>query len=345
MRRATRLALVPIVLASLVAACGDDDDADDASTEAGTETSISVPDGIEVGVGINDPDDPNVAVLEFLPAEITVEVGTQVVWEWQGAEPHSVTFLAPGQTLPPPGDPSVFGPTAADIGTYPGETFVNTGLQPLGPEAPAPFTMDFAAAGTYSYSCVIHPSMVGEITVADAGAEVDTPKDVAERRADETEAWLEEGRAAKAELVDADPVTTKNDDGSTTWTIEMGATTEHTDVLAFAPTPAGIKAGDTVRFLNSSGAPHTASFFGTGAEVIQDPTDPRTDAAAPGPSPQTLSAAGFFNTGLLPPDAPPGAGPPEAQRTFELRVPDAGTYAYVCILHAPSGMTGTLEAT
>jgi plastocyanin len=345
MRRALRFAIVPIAFSLLVAACGDDSDSDDASTDTDTETTIEVPDGIEVGVGINDPDDANVAVLEFLPEAITVEAGTDVTWEWQGSEPHSVTFLAPDQTLPPPGDPSVFAPTAADTTSYDGTSFVNTGLLPLGPDAPDPFTMSFANAGTYSYSCVIHPAMVGQVTVTEPGGNVDTAAEVAERRAAETDEYLAEGRAAKADLVSAAPVTVKNDDGTTTWTVLMGATTEHTDILAFAPNPAGVKAGDTVRFLNSSGAPHTASFFGEGAEPINDPTDPRTDAAAPGASPQTLSSAGFFNTGLLPPDAPPGSGPPEAVRTFEFQVPKAGTYGYVCILHAPSEMTGTITAT
>jgi plastocyanin len=345
MRRVTRLTVVPIVLAMLVAGCGDDDSEDSTSTTEDTETSISVPDGIEVGVGINDPEDANIAVLEFLPANISVETGTDVTWAWQGTEPHSVTFLDPGRTLPPPGDPSVFGPEGADTTSYDGSTFVNTGLQPLGPQAPAPFTMAFSAPGTYPYYCVIHPGMVGEVTVTEPGGAVDTAEAVAERRADETDEWLAEGRAAKAALAAAEPEVTENADGSSTWTVLMGATTEHTDILAFAPTPAGVKAGDTVRFLNTSGAPHTASFFGAGAEPIVDPTDPRTDAAAPGPSPQTLSSSGFFNTGLLPPDAPPGSGPPEAARTFDFTVPEAGTYAYVCILHAPSQMTGVVTAT
>jgi plastocyanin len=347
MRKTLRLAVVPIAFALLVAACGDDSDSEDtSSTSPDTETSVSVPDGIVVGAGINDPEDANVAVLSFLPAKIAVEVGTEVTWEWNGSEPHSVTFLAPGQTLPDPGsDASLFAPTAADVGTYDGTAFVNTGLQPLGPDAPAPFKLSFSKAGTYTYNCVIHPQMVGEVTVAEAGGTVDTAKDVAERRADETAEYLKEGRDAKAELASAAPVTSKNADGSTTWTVKMGATTAHTDILAFAPTPAGIKAGDTVKFLNDSGAPHTASFFGEGAEPITSPLDPKVDPPAPGPSPQTLSSAGFFNTGLLPPNAPPGSGPPEAVRSFEFKVPKAGTYGYVCLLHAPSEMTGTINAT
>jgi plastocyanin len=332
-----------VVLALLVAGCGDDDDGATDATD-GTDSSVEVPDGIVVGAGVNDPDDVNIAVLQFLPAKVSVEVGTPVTWEWDGPEPHSVTFLPPGQELPPPGsDEALFAPTPP-TGPYDGSTLVNSGLQPLG-TAPTPFELTFSGAGTYPYYCVIHPTMVGEVEVAEAGGAVDTPADVAERAAQEQAAGLEEGRAAKAALVDAEPVRTENADGTTTWTVQMGITTEHTDVLAFAPTPAGVQAGDTVTFVNESGAPHTASFFGTGAEPIANPLDPRVGPPAPGPSPQTLSSAGFFNTGLLPPNAPPGAGPPLAARSFSFTVPDPGTYSYVCLLHAPSGMVGEITAT
>lgn len=338
----SRLAAAVLAALALVAAgCGDDDD-DGAAEDTSTTEAVEVPDGIVVGAGINDPEDPNIAVLEFLPEAVSVEVGAAVTWEWDGAEPHSVTFLPAGQELPPPGsDPSLFegGPAA---GPYDGTTLVNSGLQPLGPDAPAPYEVGFSAPGTYPYYCVIHPLMVGEVTVVEAGGDVDSPADVASRRAEETERWLEEGRQAKADLVEVEPQRTENEDGSTTWTVEMGATTEHVDILAFAPTPAEARAGDTITFVNRSGAPHTASFFGTGSEPINNPLDPRVAEPAPGPSPQDLSTAGFFNTGELPPDAPPGAGPPLEARSFSFRVPEPGEYPYVCILHAPSLMVGTL---
>jgi plastocyanin len=336
-----------LALAVVAAGCGDTkkDAATTTTASDATTTSLEVPEGIVVGAGMNDPDDSTIAVLQFMPAKVSVEVDTPVQWEWNGTEPHSVTFLAEGQELPPPGsDPTLFEPTLP-TGPYDGVSFVNTGLQPLGPTAAAPFEMVFAQPGTYPYYCVIHPQMVGEVTVEAAGGAVDTPTDVARARADESAQWLKEGRVAKADFVDQAPTSAKNADGSTTWTVKMGTSTPHTDILAFAPSPAAVKPGDTVTFLNASAAPHTASFFGTGAEPIQNPLDPRVDAPAPGPSPQVLSSKGFLNTGLLPPDAPPGAGPPEAVRSFTFTVPDAGTYAYVCILHAPSKMIGTIKAT
>jgi plastocyanin len=336
---------VPLAALALVAAgCGDDDDSGD---EEGADTTVAEADGIVVGAGISDPDDPNIAVLEFLPEVITVEAGTDVTWEWSGAEPHSVTFVPEGQTPPDIEEDPTATAGAPPTGPIDGTTYVSSALQPLGPTAPAPFEGRFETAGTYSYLCLIHPLMTGTVNVVAAGEGADTPQDVAERRQEETEQWLEEGRDTKAELVDADPVKTTLEDGSTEWTIEMGETTEHVDVLAFAPTPAAVKAGDTVTFVNNSGAPHTATFFGEGADPIQDPFDPRVQAPAPGPSPQALASAGYFNTGWLPPDAAaPGADPPPLEaRKYSFTVPEAGTYSYVCMLHAPSQMVGELEAT
>jgi plastocyanin len=345
--RVVRSVAAAAVLLLGVVACGDDDDAsvdDTSSTAEGTPTSLDVPDGIEIGAGVNDPEDPTIVVTEFLPEKVTVAVGTPVTWTWNGAEPHSVTFTAPGQTLPPPGDPSVFEPTPP-TGPVDGSALVNSGLVPLGPGAPPPFELTFAKAGAYEYYCVIHPAMVGTITVVDEGGAEDTPEDVAQARADEQATYLEEGRAVKAGLADAEPEKTEGADGSTTWTVKMGATTEHVDVLAFAPVPTEAQAGDKITFLNDSGAPHTATFFGTDAEPISSPLDPKVEAPAPGPSPQALDAKGFFNTGLLPPNAPPGSGPPQAVRSFTFELPEAGDFGYVCMLHAPSQMVGTIKVT
>ena len=67
---------------------------------------------------------------------------------------------------------------------------------------------------------------------------------------------------------------------------------------------------------------------------------------APGASRFTITATpnDFFNTGVLPPNAgPPGSIPPEAARSYTYVVKTAGTYTFVCLLHAPSGMAGSLK--
>jgi plastocyanin len=315
-----------------------------ASAASAKTTSGST--GVVVRAGVNAPKDANVAVLEYLPAAITVKVDTPVTWSWKGTiEPHSVTFLAPGQQLPPPGsDPTLFGATPP-IGAYDGQSFVNSGLQPAG--APAkPFTMSFAKPGKFSYYCVIHPGMVGTVNVVASG-KTDSKAAVTKRGAAQAARWIKEGTLAKKALVKRGKARSKaNGDGSRTWTIQMGTSTKHTDVLAFAPTPKGIKAGDHVDFVNNSTAPHTATFAGK-QPPITNPIGPQTDNPSPGPSPQTLNKTDLFNTGLVPPDAssgPDSPPPPKAARTFTYVVPAKGKYAYYCILHTLSGMGGTIKA-
>lgn len=343
-QRYRKLLIVALTMAAALTGCGDDDSGGDAQAPDETASSAEVGDaidGVVVGAGMNDPDDPNIAVTEFLPEEISVAVGSKVTWQWNGAEPHSVTFAA-DNSLPPPGPPNMqlFAPTPP-AGPVDGKTLINSGLVPLGPSAPEPFQLAFESEGTFKYFCVIHPGMTGTVNVVDDDAEADSEEEVAERGKEEADDWLAEGKAAKEKLLAAPPAKAV-EGGKTVWTVEMGTTTEHTDVLAFAPTPASVKVGDSVRFLNNSGAPHTATFFGEGAEPIKNPTDERAAKPAPGPSPQPLSTKGLLNTGELPPNVPPGSGPPEQARAFVFTAPAAGTFGYVCILHAPSQMAGTI---
>jgi plastocyanin len=326
-------------------ACGSGKSSTNSSSTTTTAAAAAAAGSVTVQTGVNDPTDKAIAVLQFMPASVTVAAGQSVKWSWDGTiEPHSVTFFPPGKTAPAPGsDPALFAPTPA-TGPYDGKTFVNSGLQPLGPAPAKPLELKFAAEGTYSYVCVIHPQMMGTVKVVAVGGKVDTAAEVKARGDSEKKQWLAEGQEALKKLKAAPPASTKDASGATTWRIEMGAGSPHTDILAFAPVPATVKAGDSVTFVNNSSAPHTGSFFNK-QPPIENPLDPRVDAPAPGKSPQTLNDTDFFNTGLLPPNAPPGAGPPEAARSFTFKVPKAGSYNYICILHIPSGMAGLITAT
>jgi plastocyanin len=319
-----------------------------AGSGAALPRQASTSDGITVQAGVNDPRDPTVVITEFAPARVRVLVGSTVTWDWKGAiEPHSVTFFPPGQAVPPPGsDESLFLPTPP-TGPYDGSTLVNSGLLPFGPVAAQPFAVEFAKAGRFQYHCVIHPRMIGTVTAVEPrGARVDSAETAAARGKRELARWTAEGLVAKRRLDGAKEASTKNPDGSTTWDVEMGSTTAHTDILAFAPTSKSVKAGDSVRFVNGSEAPHTATFNGT-QPGITSPLDPRTATAIPGPSPQTVNSTELFNTGELPPDAaaPGEQPPPEAARSFEFRVPASGHYEYYCIPHTLSGMGGQVDAT
>jgi plastocyanin len=312
--------------------------ATDAASAAGAE--------ITVRAGVNPTRDPTIAVLEYLPRKVRVPVGATVTWSWKGAiEPHSVTFLAPDQELPPPGsDVALFAPTPPTA-PYDGTAFVNSGLQPLGPENPLPFSMTFSKPGRFPYHCVIHPDMVGRVDVVEDGR-TDTQPRVTRRARAQQRKWVAEGIAAKRKLFRSAGRSTRDVDGTKTWVVETGTTTKHTDVLAFAPSAQRVRAGDRVRFVNNSLAPHTATFPGA-QPPITDPIGPQTDNPAPGPSPQTLDRTNLFNSGLLPPKAPAGPGrpaPPRSVRSFTFVVPEAGKYPYYCILHTLSGMGGEIRA-
>jgi plastocyanin len=111
-------------------------------------------------------------------------------------------------------------------------------------------------------------------------------------------------------------------------------------VLAFAPTPRTVKAGDHITFVNNSAAPHTASFGGTLVPTV--PIAPDVQNPVPGPSPQTLAPNVYLNTGWLPPKTK--GGPALAARSYTYDVPAPGTYSYVCVLHLPSGMAAEIDA-
>jgi plastocyanin len=341
-RRRAALATVSVAVLALGAACGSSDNSKNAAKSKASGVVQNEP--ITIRAGVADPTHTQIAVLQYMPAKATVAVGQKVSWSWNDTkEPHSVTFFPPGQSAPAPGsDPALFAPTPP-TGAYDGTALVNSGLAPQGPQAVPPFEMTFAKPGTYNYSCVIHPQMVGTITVVAAGQAGDTAAAVTTRGDQEKGQWLAEGNDAFQKMQSAAPASTKNRDGTTTWKIEMGASTPHTDILAYAPVPANVKHGDKVTFVNNSMAPHTASFFNQ-QPPIQDPESPAAQKAAPGPSPQKLNGKDLFNTGTLPPNAPPGAGPPEAARSFTFSVPTAGDYQFVCIYHAPSGMAGMIKA-
>jgi plastocyanin len=262
-----------------------------------------------------------------------------VTWEIAGPEPHSVTFVPSGSPAPNvETDDSLTFPTPP-TGPYDGTTLVNSGVLPLGAATTVQkFSMSFSKPGAYTYYCVLHPNMIGKLQVTDDTQ--DSQQAITKAGKAQTKKYLAEGEAAKKKLVKATPKQTKNSDGSTTYSVEMGISTAHTDVLAFSPTPRNVKSGDHVTFVNNSAAPHTASFGG--ALVPPIPTAPNVVNPVPGPSPQTLAQATYLNTGWLPPKSK--GGPPQSARSYTYDVPAPGKYTYACALHLGSGMAGEIDA-
>ena len=184
--------------------------------------------------------------------------------------------------------------------------------------------------------------MTGTITVAGEGATVDTQADINERADGELNQWLDEGRAAKKKLTEAAPKQVKNPDDSDHLDLRDGR--HHRAHRRPGLLPAdGRGPSRRQRHVREQlpGAPH-----GHVRVRRPAPANPLDPALGPptGPSPLTLTPTGGpFNSGWLPPAAPPNAPPPEAARSFTFVIPEAGDYPYACLLHAPSGMAGSIK--
>ena len=333
--RSSRALIVFAAAATVLAACS-------SKTPAGAPSG-SAPTTLQVKAGMNDPKDVSVAILSFLPSSFTVKTGETVTWTATGPEPHTISFLPTGQPIPTPGTAgalALIAPKPAS-GPFDGTQTVSSGIGPTS-KTPMTFSLSFSKPGTYTFFCAIHAPMRGTVTVVSSASQADSQAAVTQRGDSQQAQYAAEGEAAKAKLLTTPVSKKKNADGTTTWTVVMGAATPHTAVLAYQPAGPAIKAGDRVTFVNESGEPHTAT-FSLGVPPQQNPEVPVVMKPS-GTSPLTVGTKGYFNSGWLPPDVPPGSAPPLAARSFTFVIPKAGNYAFYCVLHIPSGMGGSIKA-
>jgi plastocyanin len=126
-----KILLSAVVALALMGACG--------GAAGGPETSGSV--AVEV---VN---------ISFAPADLEVEVGTDVTWTNEDESVHhTVTSGEPGDNGVPGVSESK--PSQPD-GTFDGDLA----------DAGADFTFTFTEAGTYAYFCRVHPSMTARVVV------------------------------------------------------------------------------------------------------------------------------------------------------------------------------------
>jgi plastocyanin len=100
-------------------------------------------------------------INQFFPSTLTVSAGQTVTWRDDGYEPHVIVL---GRTITPE-DPLVFGaPTLPPGSAYAGGLAVS-GLIGGKPFPSDTYALRFTTAGSYPYTCAIHPGMSGVITV------------------------------------------------------------------------------------------------------------------------------------------------------------------------------------
>ncbi len=262
------------------------------------------------------------AVNAFLPAAVAVREGTTIRWDFAWYEPHTVTFGSPTSV------PIVSTPSPA---VYDGSAFVTSDMT-FGPGRS--YAIQFPRAGTYLYSCLIHPYHKGSVVVVAADSnQADTLATASARAATEYATAVAELKAIAADAR-AQPLETRTlSDGSTERLVRIARETQFGDVQQYFPPLITLDEGDTITWRSAARTPHTVT-FGPFPAGVPLPGNPLVDAVArPG---ETYEGSGYWNSGVLGIDWPLGT-------EFSLKFTKAGTYAYFCILHENQGHRGTVE--
>jgi plastocyanin len=309
-----------------------------------------------------------VAVNAFLPEVVRVRAGDTVTWKIGSDEPHSATFLS-GQSMPPdplpvPGggpmdimiNPQLFFPSRAPdapVETYTGTEYRNSGYLSNGKVLPPneAYSLTFDTPGTYKYICTLHANaMVGEIIVEEATAtDIPTPEEVLAQGEAEAEPLLAMAEEARIPSTNSEAVRTEPGPGeSTIWHVPAGmaGADPRIEIYDFFPKNITVSAGDTVIW--------TSVFF---HQVVFHPGQPAPEFAIPVPQEGGLPFI-TVNPAVAFPNKPAGefdgtqyftsgmigtlGGQLPGGTTFAMTFTEPGTYEYICAVHRPLGMTGTV---
>lgn len=229
----------------------------------------------------------------------TVNAGDTVTWTWLTSRLHTVTEC--DATFTQCALPGGFDSGLANNGS-------------------PPFSHTFDTPGAYYYLCTLHPSatvgMRGSVSVV--APATDTPTASATPTETPTTDSQAEATSRPAgtntptpTATSAPPTATATATPTKTPVPTSTATPAPTDFsvrmvnYAFAPRDLTVTAGDSVRWVNDSDTPHTATSDVTGS--------------------------GAWDSGAVSPG-----------QSFLLRFTRAGTYAYHCTLHPDTGQRGTI---
>ncbi|HLH24380.1 MAG TPA: plastocyanin/azurin family copper-binding protein [Chloroflexota bacterium] len=274
----------------------------------------------QVQVGAESPDKA-VQVLQYYPAALSVNVGDTITWTNAATEIHTVTFLAPGQERPEfdRSDPQQEQPQGN--GELDGSGYLNSGVLEIGKT----WAVTASQPGTYSYICLVHRQQLGTVTVNPAGTPYEHSQ--ADYTAERTAAdpiiseW-------QSRLAAYQPSVQTRDDGTREYVIDGGLGDGTAAVMRFAPQGVEVRVGDTVTWDNAdTETPHTITF----GPIRGAPTEAwGTPTAFDGASP--------LSSGYVGADWPAGA-------RYSVTFTAPGQFSYICILHAPAFMLGSVTVT
>jgi plastocyanin len=266
-----------------------------------------------------------VSVNLYYPDQIMIHQGDTVEWTNPYEEPHTVSF---GNL--PPGDPAEPHDVAL-ASSFDGTKAISSGFIPKGGK----FSVTFTRLGGFTFVCLIHPGMEVDVFVLGPGATIPAQNDAASQATkDAIAAAIAVGTKQIADL--KLPPSAKNADGTSSHSVvtlpglPYQGSRVGVAVMKFFPQRLEIGVGDKVTWTAESFVPHTVTFIppsGPPANI-----DPFTDVIPP----QQFDGSQYQNAIF-------GGVPAFSQKTsFSMTFPKAGTYSYVCLLHADQGMAGVI---
>lgn len=289
--------------------------------------------------------DSSVVSSGFFPHTLTVAVGDTVHWVFDRQWPdHTVTFLSGAQPPLPEvkqGRKSYLNPQVAfpaGGSTYDGTGYHNSGMPP-DPTKPFSYTLTFTKPGTFVYLCLLHGQEGTVIVKSRAG---DTPAQATARGQRELAAALRAGDHAYSQW----RAVVK---GKTVTIPLIGNAQERWSVLRFTPMPLTIARGTTVIWdMRDPQEIHAVTFpadqAGASNFIVPQPQPDGPPKLLENPQVVTRTPAtqyagdGLVSSGILFPPGIPGNPPTSYRLTFT----KPGRFAYVCAVHAPQGMWGTI---
>ena len=314
--------------------------------------------------GAQSPDSA-VQVIAFLPNEMWIHAGDSITWTFAVPEPHTATFLTPGQVRPTftAGCPGI----TADGASFDNSSCVNSGrITTVG----TTYTVTFPKSGNYRLVCLVHANMTATIHVLDSSLPLPHDQDF----------YTAEGaRQARALLMDREGLprgVSGDGEGDSaeasahahhhmvvTGTGEIVSTTGGIDsvsVMRFTQSSVTIHAGETVEWDSRDVSGHTIT-FGTEPPNTTPQTPPSANVFADADGARHaiiystsdsvhsgfISQAGHERGGIAqapPPTAPllpPGQQLPGGPVTrFRVTFMNPGVYPYICAFHDDLGMKG-----
>jgi plastocyanin len=275
----------------------------------------------------------------FYPGALTVAPGDTLRFRNRSTEaPHTITFginadrsnqpniltdAGENPVVVEPCDiddlpkPELFKCSDKKLKAYDGEGFWNSGflLPKPAPKNAGPKTVSMKLAsdipaGDYTYVCILHPFMNGQITVIEEGEDRDKPVDARK----EAQQQFKSAKSAAREI--EEPEVERDGDSVT---VAAGWGDKTISFNRFAPATLEVDSGTTVSWENQSPyEPHTVTFE----------ADDDTDPFAPGGVKSGSSySGGFAHSGLFGGEGTPFEG------EFSLTFTKPGEYEYVCLIH------------